>query len=65
MANVIYIELDEKTLRQLVATYIAEKLGDSFVLDDNAIQIEVKSRQNYKSEWEEAAFRATYRSSSL
>lgn len=65
MPNTIYIELDEKTLRQLVATYIADKLGDSFVLDDNAIQIEVKSRQNYKSEWEEAAFRAPYRSSSL
>jgi hypothetical protein len=52
------IELTEIEPRALVYSHLASKLGDvSF--DRNAVKIEVKSKQNHKSEWESAAFRAT------
>lgn len=50
-------EIDEKELKELIRTHIARKLG--LELEDTDIQIEVKSKQNYKSEWESAAFRAS------
>ena len=53
MATKITIEVDEKTLRQLVAAHF-EKYG----ISPDDVVIEVKSQQNYKSEWERAAFRA-------
>lgn len=54
----IAIEIDERTLRQLVYNHILAVLGDVPV-DEKDITIEVKSTQNYRSEWEPAAFRAT------
>lgn len=53
------IEINEAELKQLILHHLQSKLGD-IKLDDNALKIEVKSKQNYKSEWEPAAFRATY-----
>lgn len=54
----INIEITEKELRKLVADDIEKRLGDiGFRTED--VHIQVKSKQNYKSEWEEAAFRAT------
>lgn len=55
----IRIEINEATLRQLVAEYLDEKLGDLSPKPEN-ISIRVKSKQNYKSEWEEAEFQAVY-----
>lgn len=52
----IQIELDEKGLRALVLRHLSEKLNVELSEDD--IVIEVRSKQNYKSEWERAAFRA-------
>lgn len=53
----IQVELTEKELRELVYTYIANQfIGADISADD--VRIEVKSKQNYKSEWEEASFRA-------
>lgn len=54
----INIELTEKELRELVLTEIDRRLGDVIVPKEN-VSIQVKSKQNWKSEWEEAAFRAT------
>lgn len=51
------IELDERELRALVLLHLREILGD-IELKEDEITIEVKSKQNYKSEWEVAAFRA-------
>jgi hypothetical protein len=50
-------EIDESTLRKLVLQHMREKLG-AVSLDEKDVVIEVKSKQNYRSEWELAAFRA-------
>jgi len=57
----IRIEIDERALRELVLKNLGAVLGD-VALDEKNLRIEVKSKQNYKSEWEEAAFRAVYES---
>ncbi len=50
------IEINEATLKRLVCDYLTEVLGAS--IEEKDIQIQTKSKQNYKSEWETAAFRA-------
>lgn len=52
------IEINEQDLKSLVAVFIQEQTGQSVSVEN--IKIEVKSKQNYKSEWEEAAFKAVY-----
>lgn len=49
------IEIDEKVLKTLVHKYL-EEMGIS--VPRETIHIEVKSKQNYKSLWEAADFRA-------
>lgn len=53
----IHIEISEKELRQLVFNHVCEILGDVTIKEED-VKIQVKSKQNYKSEWESAAFRA-------
>lgn len=55
----IRIEIDEEELKNIIINDIEKKLGDIPMHREN-ISIEVKSKQNYKSEWEKAAFRAIY-----
>lgn len=52
----INIELNENDLKELVRVHLTELLNYDIHLED--ISIEVKSKQNYKSEWEVANFRA-------
>lgn len=53
----IQIEITEEELKSLVIAHLENKLGDvSFKREE--VKIETKSTQNYKSEWETAAFRA-------
>jgi ribosomal protein L25 (general stress protein Ctc) len=54
---IINIEVDENKLRSILRDYLQEQLGE-LKIDDKDIKIEVKSKQNYRSEWESAAFRA-------
>lgn len=56
MGTNIKIEIDEITLRKLIKQYLEENIGAE--IDEKDITIEVKSKQNYKSEWELAHFRA-------
>lgn len=56
----IRIELTEKDLRELVHTELRKKLGDDANVTPESIEIQVKSKQNYRSEWETAYFRAVY-----
>lgn len=52
----ITVEIDEKMLRQLVLDRLSTMLEVPFKPED--VKIETKSKQNYRSEWESAAFRA-------
>ena len=53
------IEIDEVELRALIFARLRDMLGEIGV-DSTRIVIEVKSKQNYRSMWEQAAFRAIY-----
>ena len=52
------IELTENELRQIIYDDFKKKLGD-LSFEESDIKIEVKSKQNWNSEWESASFRAT------
>jgi hypothetical protein len=52
-------ELSEADVKALILTEIQTRLGEN-TLNSADLKIEVKSKQNYKSEWEPAAFRAVY-----
>jgi hypothetical protein len=54
----VTITITEQELKQMVHDKLYERLGPGFKPDQ--VKIETKSTQNYKSEWEIAAFRATY-----
>ncbi len=56
----IEITLSESDLRTLVLSYLEGAIGPSASgkLKPEDVLIEVKSKQNYKSEWEPAAWRA-------
>ncbi len=54
----IRIEINESDIIKLVAAAMSDKTGQEIAPEH--IDIEVKSKQNYKSEWEVAAFRAVY-----
>jgi len=53
-------QIEEKELRELIAAHILRQIGAT--IDPASIAVEVKSKQNYRSEWEAAAFRATFSS---
>lgn len=52
------IELTEKELREMVYQRLRNQLGN-IEFNPKDVKIQVKSKQNWKSEWEEASFRAT------
>lgn len=54
----VKIEITEQELKAMIVNRIAEYTGT--VVDPLNVKILVKSKQNYKSEWEIADFRATY-----
>ena len=52
------IEIDEETLKRLVLNYLMENTGnDDLKIED--VKILVRSKQNFKSEWEVAHFKAS------
>jgi hypothetical protein len=51
----ISIELSEENIRQILADYLNENYHTN--LSGDSIVIEVKSKQNYRSEWERASIR--------
>lgn len=55
----IKIEIDQDELKTLIYEKIQDSLG-SIRLDPTKVIIQVKSTQNWKSEWESAEFKAIY-----
>lgn len=53
------IELTEREITQLIYDSLEAQLGD-IPFDKSKLKIMVKSKQNYRSEWEVADFKATY-----
>jgi hypothetical protein len=52
------LELTEDDIRSAISNYISSVLGLN--INPTDILIEVKSKQNYKSEWEQAAIRCNF-----
>lgn len=59
MASVTIVYTEED-LRRLVYQDMENKLGPAALVNENMVKIEVKSKQNFKAEWEPAEFRAVY-----
>jgi len=55
----IEIELTREDVKKLVLAELRNRLGNT-ELNIEAVEIFVKSKQNYKAEWEIAEFKATY-----
>jgi hypothetical protein len=49
------VKLNSAEIRQAISDYIAERAGLRLRPDD--LVVEVKSKQNYRSEWEQADIR--------
>jgi hypothetical protein len=49
----VTVTLTEKEIKQVLADHLNEKLGSLSVSPEN-ISLLVKSKQNYRAEWEEA-----------
>ena len=52
------IEITSQQLKQLILKELNERLN--VIVDMSAVQIQVKSKKNYRAEWEDAEFRARY-----
>jgi hypothetical protein len=49
------VEMTETDIRKVLASHINETFGTDFTYEN--LPIQVKSKQNYRSEWEEASIR--------
>ncbi|MDF2873355.1 MAG: hypothetical protein K0R22_38 [Sporomusa sp.] len=56
MAGKISVEYTEEDLKQLIREDLLRKMP-GIKIERHSISIETKSKQNYRSEWESAAFR--------
>lgn len=52
------LTISEEDIKKLIIEEFRLAITGHF--DEKLVKIEVKSKQNYKSEWENAEFRATY-----
>ena len=59
MSSEINIEIDERRLKKLVVAYLSEKLNIDLI--ESEVNIQTKSAQNYRAEWETANFKAVVR----
>jgi hypothetical protein len=55
----VFVELDSKILKRLVYEELENLLGAA-IKNPDKVRIEVKTKQNYKAEWETGDFRAIY-----
>ena len=59
----INISITEDDLKKLIVDHLSEKLN--IPVETSDVKILVKSKQNYKSEWEDAHFKAEFQSFKL
>ncbi len=52
----IKVEIDSSQLKKILLAYLKTQI--TYPLEEDDIKIEVKSKQNWKSEWEDADYRA-------
>lgn len=57
----INIELSTDDVRKIISEHIQKLVGEDLLIEAGNVKIEVKSKQNYKSEWEQAEFRVQYK----
>lgn len=57
---IVTITIDEKTIKQLLVDHINKQLGEMAV-DLKDVKLYTKSRQNYRSTWEECGAIVTNR----
>jgi len=58
----IDIEYTSEDIKKLILDDLEQKF-DTAAIDPKLLSIQVKSKQNYKSEWETAEFKGTYQKS--
>lgn len=56
----LHVELTNEEVRQLILGAIENKLSGNADLKKEDVVIEVKTKQNYKAEWERGEFRVSY-----
>jgi prolyl-tRNA editing enzyme YbaK/EbsC (Cys-tRNA(Pro) deacylase) len=56
----ISVELTEHDIKRLICEEIAKKTNIEVETVHNTVLIQVKSKQNFKSEWEEASIKAHF-----
>lgn len=54
----VQVSMTEAEIRRALGAYIKTEMGISIVLDH--IEIQVKSKQNWKAEWEKANIKADF-----
>lgn len=54
----VAVSLQEQEIKQAIADYVHTRSG--VAIRPDAVTVEVKSKQNFKSEWEQAAIRCEF-----
>lgn len=52
------LTITQNTLEKLIIQHVKDVYGINIPIESNNIKIMVKSKQNYRSEWEEASYQA-------
>lgn len=59
---IINIDLHTDDVKKIISEHIQKLVGEDLHIEANNVKIEVKSKQNWKAEWEQAEFRVQYKS---
>lgn len=59
MGMQITIDIDDSLVRELIYDYL-QRILEGVEFDKTKVKILVKSKQNYKADWEDATLKATY-----
>jgi hypothetical protein len=57
----VKVALSQDEIKTAIANYVQSRTG--VAIDASSVSVQVKSTQNYRAEWENAAFRAEFEAS--